>query len=61
MKIIGERMYPMPSTRVEVCGHCHDMSVWQIESTDDRHRRYIDFECDKHARGWWPRLFDGTN
>jgi hypothetical protein len=57
MNITSERLYPMPSTRVEVCGHCPELSVWHIETIDDKFGVWNDYECDVHAKQWWPTLF----
>lgn len=39
------------------CGHCMGESVWRIDTTTPAGGRWTDYECDEHARQWWPDLF----
>lgn len=32
------------------CGHCDALAVWKLVDSDG----FNDYECDEHAREWWP-------
>jgi hypothetical protein len=53
--IAQERLFA--TTRMEECGHCYQTGVWLIESTTASGGIWNDYECDVHARRWWPHLF----
>lgn len=33
-----------------LCGHCDALAVWKLVDSDG----FNDYECDEHAREWWP-------
>lgn len=42
----------------KLCGHCHSSAVWEISSAMlTENATWRDFECDLHAKQWWPDLF----
>ena len=47
----------VPYSGLYVCGHCDRLSVWNISSRANAGTTWEDYECDEHARKWWPSLF----
>ena len=58
VKIERERAFAISS--IKQCGHCYRGSTWLIESITSSGGIWNDYECEDHAKQWWPHLFPAS-